>query len=214
MITMDNYEGWLMRYADDALTAAERQQVEVFLAEHPGLREEVEAVASVKVTPVVASMPGKERLLHRQPMAVWHRVAAAVALLVVAGITLLVLHRPEEAPLVAQHTAAPVSPALPARPQEMAAPAQPSTPQPPARKAVAQQEKLESLEKLEILESLEILDDLDNLEPQEAPSLLATLDSMEAPTPNLPRATATLGIVVEDARLASNPWRELLAFNN
>jgi len=211
MITMDNYEGWLMRYADDALTAAERQQVEAFLAEHPGLREEMEAVASVKVTPVVASMPGKERLLHRQPMAVWHRVAAAVALLVVAGITLLVLHRPEEAPLVAQHTAAPVSPALPASPQEMAAPSQPSTPQSPARKAAAQQEKLESLEKLEILESLEILD---NLEPQEAPSLLATLDSLEAPAPNLPRATATLGIVVEDARLASNPWRELLAFNN
>ena len=205
MITMDNYEGWLMRYADDALTAAERRQVEAFLAEHPGLREEVEAVASVKVTPVVASMPGKERLLHRQPMAVWHRVAAAVALLVVARITLLVLHRPEEAPLVAQHTAAPVSPALPARPQEMAASAQPSSPQPPARKAVAQQEKLESLE---------ILDDLDNLEPQEAPSLLATLDSLEAPAPNLPRATATRGIVVEDARLASNPWRELLAFNN
>ena len=211
MITMENYEGWLMRYADDALTAAERQQVEAFLAEHPGLREEMEAVASVKVTPVVASMPGKERLLHRQPMAVWHRVAAAVALLVVAGITLLVLNRPEEAPLVAQHTAAPVSPALPASPQETAAPSQPSTPQPPARKAVAQQEKLESLEKLEILESLEILD---NLELQEAPSLLATLDSLEAPTPNLPRATATLGIVVEDARLASNPWRELLAFNN
>lgn len=211
MITMDNYEGWLMRYADDALTAAERQQVEAFLAEHPGLREEVEAVASVKVTPVVASMPGKERLLHRQPMAVWHRVAAAVALLVVAGITLLVLHRPEEAPLVAQHTAAPVSPALPARPQEMAASAQPSTPQPPARKAVAQQEKLEPLEKLEILE---ILESLENLEIQEAPSLLATLDSLEAPAPNLPRATATLGIVVEDARLASNPWRELLAFNN
>lgn len=211
MITMDNYEGWLMRYADDALTAAERQQVEAFLAEHPGLREEMEAVASVKVTPVVASMPGKERLLHRQPMEVWHRVAATVALLVVAGVTLLVLHRPEEAPLVAQHTAAPVSPALPARPQEMAASAQPFTPQLPARKAVAQQEKLESLEKLEILESLE---SLENLEPQEAPSLLATLDSLEAPAPNLPRATATLGIVVEDARLASNPWRELLAFNN
>lgn len=210
MITMDNYEGWLMRYADDALTAAERQQVEAFLAEHPGLREEMEAVASVKVTPVVASMPGKERLLHRQPKVVWHRVAAAVALLVVAGITLLVLHRPEEAPLVAQHTAAPVSPALPARPQEMAASAQPS----PARKAVAQQEKLESLEKLEILEILESLENLENLELQEAPSLLATLDSLEAPAPNLPRATATLGIVVEDARLASNPWRELLAFNN
>lgn len=211
MITMDNYEGWLMRYADDVLTAAERQQVEAFLAEHPGLREEMEAVASVKVTPVVASMPGKERLLHRQPMVVWRRVAAAVALLVVAGITLLVLHRPEEAPLVAQHTAAPVSPALPASPQEMAAPAQPSTPQPPARKAVAQPEKPETPDNLE---TLEILDNLETLELQEAPSLLATLDSLEAPAPNLPRATATLGIVVEDARLASNPWRELLAFNN
>ena len=61
MITQENYEGWLMRYADDALNSAERAEVERFLEAHPNLREEMDEVASVRVTPVVAAMPGKER---------------------------------------------------------------------------------------------------------------------------------------------------------
>ncbi|MBP3763551.1 MAG: hypothetical protein J6I49_06720, partial [Bacteroidales bacterium] len=102
MITLDNYEGWLMRYADDALTPAERREVERFLAAHPGLAEEMEEVASVKVSPVLATLPDKERLLRREPVVLWRRVAAAVALLVVAGTTLLFLNRADETPLVAQ----------------------------------------------------------------------------------------------------------------
>ena len=67
MITMGNYEGWLMRYADGALTREEREAVEAFLEQHPELREEMEDVAGVKVTPVVATLPGKERLLKKDP---------------------------------------------------------------------------------------------------------------------------------------------------
>lgn len=94
MITMENYEGWLMRYADGALTREEREAVEAFLEQHPELREEMEEVAEVKVTPVVATLPGKERLLKKEHEGfAWWRVAAAVALMVLAGTTLLVLNR-------------------------------------------------------------------------------------------------------------------------
>lgn len=106
MITMENYEGWLMRYADGALTREEREAVEAFLEVHPDLREELEEMAAVKVTPVVATMPGKERLLKKEAAAfAWWRVAAAVALMAVVGSTLMVLNRKpaDEQPLMAQN---------------------------------------------------------------------------------------------------------------
>ncbi len=64
------------------------------------------------------------------------------------------------------------------------------------------------LEKLERLDYLVELEGLDNLAKLDSP------DTLEAPPAPAPRPTATLGIVVEDARLASNPWRQLLAFND
>lgn len=105
MITMDNYEGWLMRYADGELNDAERAEVERFLQGHPELQEELEEVCSVKVTAPVSALPGKEALLHKEGFSlspVW-RAAAAVALLMVAGgITMLLNNRSEEKPLVAK----------------------------------------------------------------------------------------------------------------
>ncbi len=226
MITMENYEGWLMRYADGELNAAERQEVERFLAAHPDLREELDEVSSVRVTPLVATMPGKERLLRREPTGVWRRVAAAAALLVVAGTTLFFLNRPAEgemiaatAPVASPTAPLPASPPAPL-PQERgvdslvdspAALARPASPQ-AAEKYLAEAgtdaphnpEKLEKLERLEYLVELERLDNLAKLDSP---------DTLEAPPVPAPRPTATLGIVVEDARLASNPWRELLAFN-
>lgn len=226
MITPENYEGWLMRYADGELTAAERQEVDRFLAEHPDLREELDEVSSVRVAPLVATMPGKERLLRREPAAVWHRVAAAVALLVVAGTTLFFLNRPAEGEMIAELPASTDTPASPPAPlpQERgvdslvdspAALARPASPQ-AAEKYLAEAatdaphnpEKLEKLERLEYLVELERLERLDNLAKLDSP------DTLEAPPVPAPRPTATLGIVVEDARLASNPWRQLLAFND
>ena len=230
MITPENYEGWLMRYADGELTAAERRQVEAFLAEHPDLREELDEVSSVRVAPLVATMPGKERLLRREPAGVWRRVAAAAALLVVAGTTLFFLNRPAEGEMIASTApvASPTAP-LPASPpaplpQERgvdslidspAALARPASPQ-AAEKYLAEAgtdaphnpEMLEKLERLDNLVELERLERLDNLAKLDSP------DTLEAPPAPTPRPTATLGIVVEDARLASNPWRQLLAFND
>ena len=91
MITLDNYEGWLMSYADGELDAEGRKAVEAFLAEHPALREELEAVSAVKVTPPVAVLPHKEHLL-RKTTVLWPRaVAATVALLLVVSVTLTLL---------------------------------------------------------------------------------------------------------------------------
>ena len=84
MITTENYEGWLMRYADGGLDADGRRAVEAFLAEHPDLREEMEGVAAVRMTPPVAAMPHKERLLRRTAAWAWGRAAAAVAVIVAA----------------------------------------------------------------------------------------------------------------------------------
>lgn len=223
MITPENYEGWLMRYADGELTAAERQEVDRFLAEHPDLREELDEVSSVRVTPLVATMPGKERLLRREPAGVWRRVAAAAALLVVAGTTLFFLNRPAEGEMIAELPASTDTPASPPPPlpQERgvdslvdspATLARPASPQ-AAEKYLAEAatdaphspEKLEKLERLEYLVELERLDNLAKLDSP---------DTLEAPPAPTPRPTATLGIVVEDARLASNPWRQLLAFND
>lgn len=223
MITPENYEGWLMRYADGELTAAERRQVEAFLAEHPDLREELDEVSSVRVAPLVATMPGKERLLRREPAGVWRRVAAAAALLVVAGTTLFFLNRPAEGEMIAELPASTDTPASPPAPlpQERgvdsisvspAALARPASPQ-AAEKYLAEAatdapHNPENPEKLERLEYLVELERLDNLAKLDSP------DTLEAPPVPAPRPTATLGIVVEDARLASNPWRQLLAFND
>ncbi len=209
MITMENYEGWLMRYADDALTAAERRQVEAFLADHPGLREEMEAVASVKVAPVVAVMPGKERLLRRDGAVMWHRVAAAVALLAVVGTAMLLLNRPEEQPQLAMAspqvpTAVQPQPAMPTA-QHVSRPATPH-PAPRTRRVAADTETLLVAEvEIESIESIEIIEPIESIES------IKSIESTESP---VPRATVTLGLVVEDARLAVNPWLEVLAYNH
>lgn len=223
MITPENYEGWLMRYADGELTAAERRQVEAFLAEHPDLREELDEVNSVRVTPLVATMPGKERLLRSEPAAVWRRVAAAAVLLVVAGTTLFFLNRPAEGEMIAELPASTDTPASPQAPlpQERgvdslvdspAALARPASPQAAkeylAEAATDAPHNPENPENLERLEYLVELERLENLAKLDSP------DTLEAPPAPAPRPTATLGIVVEDARLASNPWRQLLAFND
>ena len=109
MITTDNYEGYLMRYADGELDAKESAMVEAFLDANPELRQELDAITapSLKITPPLAMMPGKETLMHEvvaskknwQP--IWYSIAAAIALLVVFGIMLRMGHQTEN-PILAQ----------------------------------------------------------------------------------------------------------------
>lgn len=93
MITNENYEGYLMRYIDGELNQQEIAEVEAYLGKHPELHLELDAVsdASLRVTAPPATMPGKERMLHRETatIPIWRRragwSAAAVALLIIAG---------------------------------------------------------------------------------------------------------------------------------
>lgn len=209
MITMENYEGWLMRYADGALTREEREAVEAFLEQHPELREEMEEVAGVKVTPVVATLPGKERLLKKEREGfAWWRVAAAVALMALAGTTLLVLNRkPNEAgPLVAQ---AQPEPAVAAEPQEAETDTTYKTYKPykthKAHKAHKPYHPQELPAEAPLL--------AEEVAPQASP--IPPQDTLEEiPEPSRPEPTVTVPPVINDARLATNPWLEALTASN
>lgn len=209
MITMENYEGWLMRYADGALTREEREAVEAFLEQHPELREEMEEVAGVKVTPVVATLPGKERLLkkEREGFAWWH-VAAAVALMALAGTTLLVLNRkPNEAgPMVAQ---AHPEPAVAAEPQEAETDTTYKTYKPYEPYKTHKAHKPYHPQELPAEAPLLA----EEVAPQASPILPQdTLE--EIPEPSRPEPTVTVPPVINDARLATNPWLEALTASN
>lgn len=208
MITMENYEGWLMRYADGALTREEREAVEAFLEQHPELREEMEEVAGVKVTPVVATLPGKERLLKKEREGfAWWRVAAAVALMVLAGTTLLVLNRkPNEAgPMVAQAQPAPV---VAAEPQEAGT----DTTYKPYKTPKAHKNDLPQALPAEATLLAEdtppLPQDTDNCSPSQSELPEEIIEEHPLPEP-----TITVAPVIENARLAVNPWLESLVAN-
>lgn len=209
MITMENYEGWLMRYADGALTREEREAVEAFLEQHPELREEMEEVAEVKVTPVVATLPGKESLLKKEHEGfAWWRVAAAVALMVLAGTTLLVLNRKpiEAGPMVAQ---AQPEPAVAAEPQEAETDTTHKTYKPyePYKTHKAHKPYLSQ----ELPAEAPLL--AEEVAPQASP--IPPQDTLEEiPEPSRPEPTVTVPPVINDARLATNPWLEALTASN
>ncbi len=217
MITMENYEGWLMRYADGALTREEREAVEAFLEQHPELREEMEDVAGVKVTPVVATLPGKERLLKKEREGfAWWRVAAAVVLLAVVGTTLLVINRKpiEGGPMIAKESGSRAT------------------------------ERIDLIDTIEAIEEIEAIEGIDSASIRsilpvnsiatipsipsikESPLLAEEAASLPQTQPeetplvenriipiSLPEPTVTVAPVIENARLAVNPWLESLVAN-
>lgn len=211
MITMENYEGWLMRYADGALTREEREAVEAFLEQHPELREEMEEVAGVKVTPVVATLPGKERLLKKEREGfAWWRVAAAVALMALAGTTLLVLNRkPNEAgPMVAQ---AHPAPAAQPEPQEAETDTTYKTYKPyKTNKSYKTNKPQDSPAEATLLaeETPPLPQDTDNCSPSQSELPEEIIEEHPLPEP-----TITVAPVIENARLAVNPWLESLVAN-
>ena len=211
MITMENYEGWLMRYADGALTREEREAVEAFLEQHPELREEMEEVAEVKVTPVVATLPGKERLLKKEREGfVWWHVAAAVALMALAGTTLLVLNRkPNEAgPMVAQ---AQPEPAVAAEPQEAETDTTYKTYKTYKPYKAHKHDLPQSLPAEATLlaeETPPLPKDTDSCSPSQSELPEGIIEEHPLPEP-----TITVAPVIENARLAVNPWLESLVAN-
>lgn len=208
MITMENYEGWLMRYADGALTREEREAVEAFLEQHPELREEMEEVAGMKVTPVVATLPGKESLLKKEHKGfAWWHVAAAVTLMVLAGTTLLVLNRkPSEAgPMVAK---AQPEPAVAAEPQEAETDTTYKTYK--TYKPYKTNKPQDSPAETPLLaeETPPLPQDTGNCSPSQSELPEGIIEEHPLPEP-----TITVAPVIENARLAVNPWLESLVAN-
>lgn len=195
-----------MRYADGALTREEREAVEAFLEQHPELREEMEEVAEVKVTPVVATLPGKERLLKKEREGfAWWRVAAAVTLMALAGTTLLVLNRkPDEAgPMVAQ---AQPAPAVAAEPQEAETDTTYKT-----YKTYKPYKSHKPYHPQELPAEVPLL--AEEVAPQASP--IPHQDTLEEILePSRPEPTVTVPPVINDARLATNPWLEALTASN
>jgi hypothetical protein len=68
MITRDNYEEFFLLYTDNELSAAEIHAVERFVAEHPDLREEWEALLQCRLSPDThLAFPDHEALLKPVP---------------------------------------------------------------------------------------------------------------------------------------------------
>ncbi|HUB61551.1 MAG TPA: hypothetical protein VL978_12645 [Puia sp.] len=64
MITRDNYEEFFLLYTDNELSAAEKQEVERFVTDHPDLREEWEALLQCRLSPDThLAFPDREALL-------------------------------------------------------------------------------------------------------------------------------------------------------
>ena len=62
MINLNNYESWFLQYADGECTPAEQQAVEGFLLLHPALKEELDQMLDLRLSPDKVVMPGKEFL--------------------------------------------------------------------------------------------------------------------------------------------------------
>jgi hypothetical protein len=69
MITRDNYEELFLLYTDNELSAPERQEVERFVADHPDLREEWEALLQCRISPDTRlAFPDHEALMKPEPL--------------------------------------------------------------------------------------------------------------------------------------------------
>lgn len=107
MINTDNYELYFFQYQEGMLDEAARREVEAFMAQHPELAEEMTLYAEAPVlTAEEAAFPFKESLRRKEAPVLWWRYAAAAAVVVGIGATvMLTLPRQEQAaqqPLLAE----------------------------------------------------------------------------------------------------------------
>jgi hypothetical protein len=93
MVTLENYEEYMVLMADRELDAAGQQELEAFLQLHPELREELALFEAVHLVPDTAEVYGnKESLLKKEPRVIsmnqWFRygAAAGLAALIALGI--------------------------------------------------------------------------------------------------------------------------------
>lgn len=91
MVTMENYEEYLLLHADGELSEAEEKALEAFMTEHPEVRKELELYMATKVQPEMGMVyEGKEQLLRKpvsvMPLLQWRSLAAAAVVVTLVGL--------------------------------------------------------------------------------------------------------------------------------
>jgi hypothetical protein len=95
-INVTNYEEQLLNYIDDELSNQEREDIERSAAKFPLVQKELLLLQKTKLQPEEVSFPHKSSLYRREEKVriismKWFRVAAAAAIILVAGFTVLQL---------------------------------------------------------------------------------------------------------------------------
>lgn len=88
LVNADNYKEWLLLYVDNELTAAQKQQVMLFIENHPAVQKELELFEQARLEPETIVYPGKEKLYHSETRVrriYWWRIAAAATLILATG---------------------------------------------------------------------------------------------------------------------------------
>ena len=95
-INVTNYEQELLNYIDDELTTDERKEIERFVGLNPAAQKELALLQRTKLQPDEAvSFPDKSVLYRGEERPVriismtWFRIAAAAAIVLIAGFTVL-----------------------------------------------------------------------------------------------------------------------------
>jgi len=101
-INTTNYEEWLLSYADNELSAEQKIAVDYFIANHPAAKAELEFLQKTKLQPDPSLAFANKEILYRKEEKVrviaihWRRIAVAVALLLAASTTALLVFNNKE----------------------------------------------------------------------------------------------------------------------
>ena len=189
-INDNNYELWLLRYAEQELTADERAEVEQWLETHPAAAEELalyNEAPRLERDETVRYDAGKPR--HTLPLwkTAWRWAAAAA---VVVALMLPGLRSTSPAPrLTAGNTLTPKhqeTPVQPEQPREKAALiAEAVTTLPPSQKkqpeTLVALEELNSIEQIDSIEQIEVPEIIEQPALQYVDNLIVYEDEPEAP---------------------------------
>ncbi|MBS1687695.1 MAG: hypothetical protein JSS96_03150 [Bacteroidetes bacterium] len=95
MVTLENYEEYIISYVDGALNAAELQELEAFIAHHPELRSEMSAYENTRLMPDTSMIyANKEALLKQAPkrtisLGNWRSYGVAAGIIALIGTAIL-----------------------------------------------------------------------------------------------------------------------------
>lgn len=212
MINTDNYELYFFQYQEGLLDESARREVEAFMAQHPDLAEEMTLYAEAPVlTAEEAAFPFKESLRRKEGPVLWWRYAAAAAVVVGIGATvMLTLPRQEQTapqPLLAEAESV-AMPALQPQPDKVLVEKQSAQPIATKPECAQEQTKEEPSESPE-WESVEVnVFDSQMLVGEPCEPMLAVVEE-PVPSVSAEPQSQEAEIIIHDR--SDTPWLDLLA---